>query len=103
MENPSRDRKNRLPFCLLQNLYSGQEAPVRTEYGIIDWFQVGKGVRQCCTWSPCLFNFYAEYIMQSARLDDAQAGCTSTKLTRETSITSDMQMTPLLWQKEKRN
>ena len=60
--------------CLLSNLYAGQEATVRTGHGTTDWFQIGKGVRQGCILSPCLFNFYAEYIMQNARLDEAQAG-----------------------------
>ena len=59
--------------CLLRNLYAGQEATVRTGHGTTDWFQIGKGVRQGCILSPCLFNLYAEYIMQSARLDEAQA------------------------------
>ena len=60
--------------CLLRNLYAGQEATVRTRHGTTDWFQIGKGVRQGCILSPCLFNFYAEYIMGNARLDEAQAG-----------------------------
>ena len=60
--------------CLLRNLYVGQEAIVRTGYGKTDWFQIGKGVCQGCIVSLCLFNFYAEYIMQNARLDEAQAG-----------------------------
>ena len=60
--------------CLLRNLYAGQEATVRTGHGTTDWFQIGKGVRQGCILSPCLFNFYAEYIMRNARLDEAQAG-----------------------------
>ena len=60
--------------CLLRNLYAGQEATVRTRHGTRDWFQIGKGVHQGCMLSPCLFNFYAEYIMQNARLDEAQAG-----------------------------
>ena len=60
--------------CLLRNLYSGQEATVRTGHGTTDWFQTGKGVCQGCILSPCLFNFYAEYIMRNARLDEAQAG-----------------------------
>ena len=60
--------------CLLRNLYAGQEATVRTGHGTKDWFQIGKGVRQGCILSPCLFNFYAEYIMQNAGLDEAQAG-----------------------------
>ena len=60
--------------CLLRNLYAGQEATVRTGHGKTDWFQIGKGVRQGCILSPCLFNFYAEYIMRNAELEEAQAG-----------------------------
>ena len=60
--------------CLLRNLYAGQEATARTEYGTTDWFQIAKGVRQGCILSPCLFNFYAEYIMRNAGLEEAQAG-----------------------------
>ena len=60
--------------CLLGNLYAGQEATVRTEHGTTDWFQIGKGVRQGCILSPCLFNFYAEYIMRNTGLEEAQAG-----------------------------
>ena len=60
--------------CLLRNLYTCQEATVRTEHGTTDWFQIGKGVLQGCTLSPCLFNFYAEYIMRNAGLKEAQAG-----------------------------
>ena len=60
--------------CLLRNLYAGQEATVRTGHGTTDWFQIGKGVRQGCIVSPCLFNFYAEYIMRNAGLEEAQAG-----------------------------
>ena len=60
--------------CLLRNLYAGQEAAVRTGHGTTDWFQIGKGVRQGCILSPCLFNLYAECIMQNAGLDEAQAG-----------------------------
>ena len=60
--------------CLLRNLYAGQEATVRTGHGITDWFQIGTGVGQGCVLSPCLFNLFAEYIMQNARLDEAQAG-----------------------------
>ena len=59
--------------CLLRNLYAGQETTVRTGYGTMDWFQIGKGVHQVCIVSPCLFNLYAEYIMQNGRLDEAQA------------------------------
>ena len=60
--------------CLLRNLYAGQEAAVRTENRTTDWFQIGKGVRQGCILSPCLFNFYAEYIMRNTGLEKAQAG-----------------------------
>ena len=60
-------------ICLLRNLYAGQETTVRTEHGTTDWFQIGKGVRQGCILSPCLFNLYAEYIMRNAGLDKAQA------------------------------
>ena len=59
--------------CLLRNLYAGQEATVRTGHGTTDWFQIGKAACQGCILSPCLFNLYAEYIMQNARLDEAQA------------------------------
>ena len=81
-------------------LYADQEATVRTEHGTTDWFQIGKGVRQGCILSPCLFNFYAEYIMRTTGLEEALAGI---KLPGEISITSDMQVTPPLWQKVKRN
>ena len=60
--------------CVWRNLYAGQEAAVRTGHGITDWFQIGKGVRQGCILSPCLFNFYAEYSMRNAGLEEAQAG-----------------------------
>ena len=60
--------------CLLRNLRPGHEATVRNGHGKMDWFQTGKGVRQGCILSPCLFNLYAEYIMRNARLDEAQAG-----------------------------
>ena len=60
--------------CLLRNLYAGQEATGRTGHGTTGWFQIGKGVRQGCILSPCLFNFYAEYIMRNTGLDEAQAG-----------------------------
>ena len=100
MENSERDGNTRHLTCLLRNLYAGQEATVRTRHGTMDWFQIGKGVRQGCILSPCLFNLYAEYIMRNARLDEAQAGI---KIAEEISITSDVQMTPPLWQKAKRN
>ena len=80
--------------CLLRNLYAGQEATVRTGQGTTDWFQIGKGVRQGCILSPCLFDLYAEYIMRNAGLDEAQAGI---KIAGIVSLTSDMQMTPSLW------
>ena len=83
--------------CLLRNLCAGQEATVRTVHGTTDWFQIGKGVHQDYILSPCLFNLYAEYIMRSARLDEAQAGI------KIISITSDMQMISTLWQKVKKN
>ena len=60
--------------CLLRNLYAGREATVRTGHGTTDWFKIGKGVRQGCILSPCLFNFYAEYIIRNAGLEEAQAG-----------------------------
>ena len=60
--------------CLFRNVYAGQEATVRTVHGTTDWFQIGKEVRQGCILSPCLFNFYAEYIMRNAGLEEAQAG-----------------------------
>ena len=81
--------------CLLRNLYAGQEATVRPGHGTTDWFQIGKGGHQGCILSPCLINLSAEYFMRNAGLEEAQAG--------EISITSDMQMTPPLWQKIKRN
>jgi len=84
----------------LRNLYAGQEATVRTEHGTTDWFQIGKGVHQGCILSPCLFNLYAEYIMRNTGLEEPQA---RTRLPVEISITSDMQMTPPLWQKGKKN
>ena len=60
--------------CILKNLYAGQEATVRTAHGTIDWFQTGKGLYHGCIWSLCLFNLYAEYILQNAGMDKAQAG-----------------------------
>ena len=85
--------------CLLRNLYAGQEATVTTGHGTIDWFQTGKGVHQGCILSPCLFNFYAEYIMRNDEVEEAQARI-KIKL-GEISITSDMKMIPPLWQKVK--
>ena len=86
--------------CFLRNLYADQEAIFRTGHGTTYWFQTEKGVRQGCILSPCLFNFYAEYIMRNAGLEEAQAG---SRLLGEISITSDIQMTPPLWQKLKKN
>ena len=85
--------------CLLRNLYAGQEATVRTGHGTTDWFQIGKGVRQGCMSSPCLFNLYAEYIMRNGGWKKHKL---ASRLLGEISITSDMQMTPPLWQKVKR-
>ena len=85
--------------CLLRNLYGGQETTVRTRHGTTDWFKIGKGIHQGWLLSPFLFNFYAEYIMWNSRLDKAQAGI----FPGEIPLTSDMHITPPLWQKEKRN
>ena len=84
--------------CLLRNLYAGQEATVRTGHGTADWLQIGKRVHQGCLLSPCLFNFYAEYIMRNAGLEETQAG-----IQIAGRMTSDMQMIPPLWQKGKRS
>ena len=83
-----------LQTCLLRNLSAGQEATVRTGHGTTDWFQNGKGVSQGCILSPCLFNLYAEDWMKHKM---------ESRLLEEISITSDMQMTPPLWQKVKKN
>ena len=84
--------------CLLRNLYAGQEATARIGHGMIDWFQIEKGVRQGCILSPCLFNLYAEDIMRNA---DWMKHKLESRLLGEISITSDMQITPHFWQKEK--
>ena len=73
MENSERDGKPEHLTCLLRNLYAGQEATVITGHGTTDWFQTGKGVRQGCILSPCLFNLYAQYIMRNAGLEETQA------------------------------
>ena len=87
-------------ICLLRNLYRGQEATVRTGHGTTDWFQIGKGVCQGCILSPCLFNLYAEYIMRNLGWKKHKL---KSRLPGEISIISDMQMTPPLWQKAKKN
>ena len=99
MENSERDGNTRWEYLLI-NLYAGQEATVKTGYETANWFQIRKGVCQGCILSPCLFNLHAEYTMRNVRLDEAQAGI---KIAGRISITSDMQMTPPLWQKAKRN
>ena len=86
--------------CLLRKVYASQEATVRTIHGTMNWFQTGKVVCQGCIWSPCLFSLYAEYIVQNDMLDKAQA---EVRLLGEISTTSNMQMTPPLCQKVKRN
>ena len=100
MENSEREGIPDHLTCLLRNLYAGQEARVRTGHGTTDCFQIGKRVHQGCILSPCLFNLYLEYIMRNTRLDEAQARI---KTAGRNSITSDMQMTPALWQKAKKN
>ena len=86
--------------CHLRNLYAGQEATVRTGYGTMDWFQIGKGVRQGYILSPCLFNLYAEYIMRNVGLEEAQGGI---KIARRNINNLSMQITPPVWQKVKGN
>ena len=86
--------------CLLRNLYAGQEATVKTGHGTTDWFQIGKGVHKSCILSLCLFNLYAHYIMRNT---DWMKHKLESRFLGEISITSDMQMTPPLWQKVKRN
>ena len=110
--SPTQGSNSGLPHCsqILYHLsyqgsprileWVGQEATVRTGHGTVDWFQIGKGVHQGCILSPCLFNLYAEYIMR--KLDWKEHKLES-RLPGEISITSDMQMTPPLWQKVKRN
>ena len=86
--------------CILRNLYAGQEATVRTRHGTTDWFPIGKGIRQGCILSPCLFNFCAEYIMRNAGLDEAQAGI---KVARRNIINLRYADDTTLWQKVKKN
>ena len=99
LENSLEIIPDHLP-CILRNIYAGQEATVRTRHGTMDWFHIGKGISQVYILSPCLFNLYAEYIMRNAGLDGAQAGI---KIAGRNISTSDMQMTPPLWQKVKKN
>ena len=99
MENSEREGNTR-PLDLPLEKFICRSRSNRTGHGTTDWFQIGKGVRQGSILSPCLFKFYAEYIMRNAGLDDAQAGI---KIAGRNIITSGMQMTPPLWQKVKRN
>ena len=94
MENSERDGNTRPPTCLLRNVYAGQEVTVRIGRGRTDWFQIGKGVRQGCILSSCLFNFYAEYIMRNAGLEEAQAGI---KIAVRNINKLRYAMTPPLW------
>ena len=87
--------------CLLRNLYAGEEATVRTGHGTTGWFQIGKGVSQGCTLSPCLFNFYAEYITRNTGLEETQAGIKIAG--RNINNLRYADETPPLWQKVKRN
>ena len=87
-------------ICLLRNMFAGPEATVKTRHGTTDWFQIGKEEALGFILSPCLFNLYAEYIMWSAGLDEAQA---ESRSPGEIPITSDKRMTPRLWQKVKKN
>ena len=84
-------------YLFIEQLYASQEATVRTVYGTTDWFQIGKGVRQSCM-SPCLFNFYAEYIMRNAGLEEAQAGI---KMVGRNI--NNLRYADDIWQKVKRN
>jgi len=86
--------------CLLRNLYADQEATVRTGHGTTDWFQIGKGLHQGCIWSPCLFNFYAEYIMRNTGLEEAQTGIKIAGRNIDNLRYAD---NTTLWQKVKRN
>ena len=86
--------------CLLRNLCAGQEATVRTGHGTTDWFKIGKGVCQGCILSPCLFDLYAEYIMQNAGLDEAQVGI---KIARRNINNLRNTEDTTLWQKVKKN
>ena len=103
LKNSSRDGNTRPPdllTCFLRNLYAGQEATVRTGHGTKDWFQIGKGVCQGCILSPCLFDLYAE---TSFEMLGVMKHKLESRLLGDISITSDVQMTPPLWQKVKKN
>ena len=95
-----RDGNTRPPDLPLEKPVCRSGSNIRTGHGTTDWFQIGKGVHQGCILSPCLFNLYAEYIMRNAGLEEAQL---ESRLPGEISVTSDMQMTPPLWQKVKLN
>ena len=100
LENSSRDGNTNHLTCLLRNLYAGQEATVRNGHGITVWFKSQERSTSQLYIVTHLFKLYAEYIKRNAGLDEVQAGI---KIAREISITSDMQMTPPLWQKVKKN
>ena len=100
MENSERDGNIRLPDLPLKKPVCRLVSNSTTGHGTTDWFQIGKAVHQGCILSPCLFNLYAEYIMRNTRLGEDKLG---SRLLGEISITSDMQMIPLLWQKVKKN
>ena len=100
MENSERDGNTRPPDLPLEKPVAGQEATVRTGHGTTDWFQIGKGVRQGCILSPYLFNFYVEYIMRNAGLEEAQAGI---KIARRNIKNLRYADEPHLWKKLKKN
>ena len=100
MENSERDCNTIPPDLPPEKSVCSSETTVRTRHGKAEWFQIGKGVHQGCILSPFLFNLYAQDIMRNAGLEETQAGI---KIAGKISITSDMQMTPPLWQKVKRN
>ena len=99
MENSERDGIPDHLTCLLRNLYAGQKVTVKTGHGTTDWFQIGKEVLQGCMLSPCLFNFYAEYIMRNAELDEAQAVIKIARRNSNNLIYANY----TLWQKVKKN
>ena len=97
----TQEGKEYLPSsCLLRDLYAGQEATVRTGHGTTDWFQIGKGIRQGCILSPCLFNLYAECIMRNAGLEEAQTGIKTAEININNLRYAD---DTTLWQKAKMN